>query len=64
LKIKFFQRLLIKYNLYTFFVESNYQDLNMVEARLSRFIEQYKEMLQFQNNITQKYEEQITNWYE
>lgn len=31
----------------------------MVEARLSRFIEQYKEMLQFQNNITQKYEEQI-----
>jgi hypothetical protein len=36
----------------------------MVEARLSRFIEQYKEMLQFQNNITQKYEEQITNWYD
>jgi hypothetical protein len=31
----------------------------MVEARLSRFIEQYKEMLQFQNNITQKYKEQL-----
>ena len=46
------------------FVESNYQDLNMVEAKLSRFIEQYKEMLQFQNNIIQKYKEQFTNWYE
>jgi hypothetical protein len=31
----------------------------MVEARFSRFIEQYKEMLQFQNNITQKYKSNL-----